>query len=63
MENKEHQGGLLDLLRINLRENAVIVVVGGGGKTSLIHCLGEELVTAGKELFIPWQRLFLEECA
>lgn len=50
MENKELQGGLLDLLRIDLRDHSVIAVVGGGGKTSLIHCLREELVTAGKRL-------------
>ena len=35
MENKELQGGLLDLLRIDLRDHSVIAVVGGGGKTSL----------------------------
>ena len=52
MENKELQGGLLDLLRIDLRDHSVIAVVGGGGKTSLIHCLREELVTAGKKVVI-----------
>ena len=52
MENKELQGGLLDLLRIDLRDHSVIAVVGGGGKTSLIHCLREELVTAGKKVMI-----------
>lgn len=42
----------LRLLKINIKENSVIAVVGGGGKTSLIFRLTEELVSEGKRVIV-----------
>ena len=42
----------LELLKIDVEENPVIAVVGGGGKTSLIFQLTRELVEKGKKVII-----------
>ena len=43
---------LLDALKINPEKYRVIAVVGGGGKTSLIFRLMEELVSIGKTVIV-----------
>ena len=43
---------LLDALKINLEKCRAIAVVGGGGKTSLIFRLMEELVSIGKTVIV-----------
>jgi probable selenium-dependent hydroxylase accessory protein YqeC len=42
----------LELLKLNVEETPVIAVVGGGGKTSLIFRLTEELTPKGKRVII-----------
>ena len=39
----------LDLLKLDIEKYPVIAVVGGGGKTSLIYRLNEELQALGKK--------------
>lgn len=48
----DHRENYLDLLKINIEETPAIAVVGGGGKTSLIFRLTEELVSEGKRVII-----------
>ena len=48
----ESKGYFLDLLKIDIEKHPVIAVVGGGGKTSLIYRLNEELQTMGKRVII-----------
>lgn len=43
---------ILELLDIDIKKNKVISVVGGGGKTSLIFRLTEELVALGKKVIV-----------
>ena len=43
---------LLDALKINPEKYRVIAVVGGGGKTSLIFRLCEEMVSTGKKVIV-----------
>ena len=45
-------GYFLDLLKLDIEKYPVIAVVGGGGKTSLIYRLNEELQALGKKLII-----------
>ena len=42
-------GYFLDLLKLDIEKYPVIAVVGGGGKTSLIYRLNEELQASGKK--------------
>ena len=42
-------GYFLDLLKLDIEKYPVIAVVGGGGKTSLIYRLNEELQALGKK--------------
>lgn len=44
--------GILELLDIDIKNKRVISVVGGGGKTSLIFRLTEELVSLGKRVIV-----------
>ena len=44
----KHQVDFLELLQIDYEKYPVIAVVGGGGKTSLIYRLTDELI-GGKE--------------
>lgn len=48
----KRKGYFLDLLKIDIEKHPVIAVVGGGGKTSLIYRLNEELQTMGKRVII-----------
>ena len=43
---------LIEILGIDLDKNSVISVVGGGGKTTTIFMLGEELKELGKKILI-----------
>ena len=43
---------LLEALALNTEKTSAIAVVGGGGKTSLIFRLTEELVAAGKNVIV-----------
>lgn len=45
-------GYFLDLLKLDIDQYKVIAVVGGGGKTSLIYRLNEELQALGKRVII-----------
>ena len=45
-------GYFLDLLKLDIDQYKVIAVVGGGGKTSLIYRLNEELQALGKKVII-----------
>ncbi|MDD5805705.1 MAG: selenium cofactor biosynthesis protein YqeC [Clostridia bacterium] len=45
-------GYFLDLLKLDVEKYPVIAVVGGGGKTSLIYRLNEELQTIDKKVII-----------
>ena len=45
-------GYFLDLLKLDIEKYPVIAVVGGGGKTSLIYRLNEELQALGKKVII-----------
>ena len=45
-------GYFLDLLKLDIEKYQVIAVVGGGGKTSLIYRLSEELRARGKKVII-----------
>ena len=45
-------GYFLDLLKLDIEKYPVIAVVGGGGKTSLIYRLNEELQAIGKKVII-----------
>lgn len=47
-----HPESFLELLKIDADDYPVIAVVGGGGKTSLIHRLTEELTALGKKVII-----------
>ena len=51
-------GYFLDLLKLDIEKYPVIAVVGGGGKTSLIYRLNEELQALGKKVIISrsWYR-------
>ena len=42
----------LELLQIDYKKYPVIAVVGGGGKTSLIYRLTDELIDKGKRVII-----------
>lgn len=42
----------LELLQIDYKKYPVIAVVGGGGKTSLIYRLADELLDRGKKVII-----------
>ena len=44
----KHQIDFLELLQIDYEKYPVIAVVGGGGKTSLIYRLTDELIDKGK---------------
>ena len=46
------RGYFLDLLKLDIEKYPVIAVVGGGGKTSLIYRLNEELQSIGKKVII-----------
>lgn len=48
----KHQVDFLELLQIDYEKYPVIAVVGGGGKTSLIFRLTDELLTRGKRVII-----------
>ena len=48
----KHQVDFLELLQINYEKYPVIAVVGGGGKTSLIYRLTDELIDKGKRVII-----------
>lgn len=48
----KQMNSLLDILSINSEKTSVIAVVGGGGKTSLIYRLTEELVSCGKKVIV-----------
>ena len=48
----ERYGYFLDLLKLDIEKYPVIAVVGGGGKTSLIYRLNEELQALGKKVII-----------
>ena len=43
----KHQVDFLELLQIDYEKYPVIAVVGGGGKTSLIYRLTDELIDKG----------------
>lgn len=45
----KHQVDFLELLQIDYEKYPVIAVVGGGGKTSLIYRLTDELIDKGKK--------------
>ena len=45
-------GNILDLIKLEIEKYPVIAVVGGGGKTSLIYRLNEELQALGKKVII-----------
>ena len=45
-------GYFLNLLKLDIEKYKVIAVVGGGGKTSLIYRLNEELQAIGKKVII-----------
>lgn len=47
-----HPEYFLDLLELDIEKYPVIAVVGGGGKTSLIYRLNEELLSMGKRVII-----------
>ena len=55
----KHQVDFLELLQIDYEKYPVIAVVGGGGKTSLIYRLTDELIDKGKRVIITrppiWQ--------
>ena len=44
----KHQVDFLELLQIDYEKYPVIAVVGGGGKTSLIYRLTDELIDKGE---------------
>lgn len=46
------QGYFLNLLKLDITKHRVIAVVGGGGKTSLIYRLCEELRAMGKKVIL-----------
>ena len=48
----KHQIDFLELLQIEYEKYPVIAVVGGGGKTSLIFRLTDELLARGKKVII-----------
>lgn len=48
----KHQVDFLELLQIDYEKYPVIAVVGGGGKTSLIYRLTDELLDKGKRVII-----------
>ena len=48
----KHQIDFLELLQIDYEKYPVIAVVGGGGKTSLIYRLTDELIDKGKRVII-----------
>ena len=48
----KESGYFLDLLKLDIEKYPVIAVVGGGGKTSLIYRLNEELQVLGKKVII-----------
>lgn len=48
----KESGYFLDLLKLDIEKYQVIAVVGGGGKTSLIYRLNEELQALGKKVII-----------
>ena len=48
----KENGYFLDLLKLDIEKYPVIAVVGGGGKTSLIYRLSEELRAKGKKVII-----------
>ena len=48
----KESGYFLDLLKLDIEKYPVIAVVGGGGKTSLIYRLNEELQALGKKVII-----------
>ena len=48
----KHQVDFLELLQIDYEKYPVIAVVGGGGKTSLIYRLTDELIDKGKRVII-----------
>ena len=48
----KHQTDFLELLQIDYEKYPVIAVVGGGGKTSLIYRLTDELLDRGKRVII-----------
>ena len=48
----KENGYFLDLLKLDIEKYPVIAVVGGGGKTSLIYRLSEELLAKGKKVII-----------
>ena len=48
----KHQVDFLELLQIDYEKYPVIAVVGGGGKTSLIYRLTDELIDKGKKVII-----------
>ena len=45
----KENGYFLDLLKLDIEKYPVIAVVGGGGKTSLIYRLSEELMQKEKK--------------
>lgn len=47
-----HTEYFLDLLELDIEHYPVIAVVGGGGKTSLIYRLNQELLSLGKKIII-----------
>ena len=47
-----HREYFLDLLELDIEKYPVIAVVGGGGKTSLIYRLNQELLSIGKKVII-----------
>lgn len=48
----EQSKSFLELLKIDTDAHSVIAVVGGGGKTSLIFRLTEELISLGKKVIV-----------
>lgn len=53
---------LLDALKIDINKKNIISFVGGGGKTSLIYELGNELSKAGKKVIVTTTtRMFMPE--
>jgi probable selenium-dependent hydroxylase accessory protein YqeC len=60
-EIKERQL-LIDVLKIDTNKKHIISFVGGGGKTSLIYELGNELSRAGKKVIVTTTtRMFMPE--
>ncbi len=56
----KHQVDFLELLQIDYEKYPVIAVVGGGGKTSLIYRLTDELIDKGKRVIITTTTIWQE---